>query len=78
MLNQAMSIYKDHNTLFKNEIARTTYKLGCLYQDTGELAKGRVEIERAEKMRQALTPPEKWEPATSEVAYDDIVMYWTR
>lgn len=77
-LNGALIIYNEHPGLFKNEIARTTYKLGCLAQDMGDLTEGRKKIEQAEKSRQSIVPPEHWEPARDESCYDDIVMFWTR
>ncbi|KAI9668709.1 MAG: hypothetical protein M1817_005200 [Caeruleum heppii] len=80
LLSQALDIYTASERFFRNEIARTTYKMGCVHQDVGELARGRGEIEAAERMRRSLTPPEKWVPATDngERLYDDLVMYWTR
>lgn len=63
--------------LFKNEIARTTYKLGCVHQDMGNFVKGREQIRAAEKMRQEMVPAEDWAPH-GEQDYDEIVQFWTR
>jgi hypothetical protein len=75
---QALAIYKTNEKFFKNEIARTTYKVGCLYQDLGDLGRGRANIEEAQTLRKEIMPPEKWFPATHEEDFDEIVMYWTR
>lgn len=74
----ALEIYEAHPVLFKNEIARTKYKLGCLEQDIGKPKEGAALIKEAEKMRQEIIPPERWEPAKGEGDFDEIVQFWTR
>lgn len=78
MFNDALDVYNISPHLLKNEIARTRYKIGCLYQDMGERAKGHEEIVAAERMRQDIVPAEKWAPARGEVDFDEIVQFWTR
>lgn len=62
----------------KNEIARTRYKRGCIYQDMGQLQLGRKEIHEAEKMRKHIIGPENWQPARGEHDFDAIVQFWSR
>jgi hypothetical protein len=78
MFQRALDIYTGHPHIFKNEIARTKYKVGCLYQDMGDRVKGREEIKEAERLRQEIVPAENWAPARGEEAFDDIVQFWTR
>ena len=77
-LNKALDIYTAQPTIFKNEIARTKYKLGCVLQDMGDNEKGIELIKVAEQLRQEIVPPEKWEPAKGEEDFDEIVQFWTR
>lgn len=78
ILGQALEVYNSSPGLLKNEIARTRYKRGCVYQDMGDRDKGGQEIREAEKMRQEIVPPEKWVPASGEEDFDAIVQFWTR
>ncbi|CAG9996180.1 unnamed protein product [Clonostachys byssicola] len=78
MLNNALGVYASQPKIFKNEIARTKYKLGCLQQDMGEHIEGGALIREAERLRKEIVAPEDWEPAQGEKAFDDIVQFWTR
>ena len=76
MLEQALSIY-NNDSLYKNEIARTTYKLGCVLQDLGEMSNGRIEIEKAETLhRQMLSGAPDQD--VDEESFDKLVMFWSR
>ena len=77
-LEAALEVYENTPHLFRNEIARTKYKMGCIYQDMGDMAKGRAEIRKAERMRQEIVSAEDWAPARGEEDYDEIVQFWTR
>lgn len=74
----ALKIYESTSHLFKNEIARTKYKIGCVHQDMGDSVKGREQITVVEKMRQEIVPAEDWAPARGEQDYDEIVQCWSR
>ncbi|CAH0051000.1 unnamed protein product [Clonostachys solani] len=78
MLNNALGVYASQPEIFKNEIARTKYKLGCLQQDMGAHIEGGALIREAERIRKEIVAPEDWEPAQGEKAFDDIVQFWTR
>lgn len=77
-LIQALEIYNSNTVFFKNEIARTEYKLGCVYQGLGDKENGREAIKEAERLRKEIVPPEKWAPALYEESFDDIVQFWSR
>lgn len=79
-MEKALEIYTAQPVIFKNEVARTKYKLGCVLQDMGgdSVERGTGLIIEAEQLRQDIVPPEKWEPAKGEEDFDDIVQFWTR
>ena len=76
MLQQALNIY-NNDPLYNNEIARTKYKLGCTLQDSGEISKGRIEIEKAETLRRQILggAPDQ---DVDEESFDKLVMFWSR
>lgn len=78
MLEKAFDIYAMHPEHLKNEIARTRYKRGCIYQDMGERQRGLEEIREAEKMRREIIGSENWQPAGGEEDFDAIVQFWSR
>jgi len=77
-LEKALDIYTAQPSIFKNEIARTKYKLGCVLQDMGSNEEGIELMKVAEQLRQEIVAPEKWEPAKGEEDFDEIVQFWTR
>lgn len=50
-LRKALAIYEKGGVIYRNEIARSTYRFGCVLQDSGKIAKGRKEVMAAEKLR---------------------------
>jgi hypothetical protein len=74
----AMSVYNESPEFFKNEIARTSFKMGAVYQDMGNLVTGRRLIDEAQKLRKDLIPPEQWRKAENESDFDELVQFWTR
>jgi hypothetical protein len=78
MLEKALEIYTRNPEHFQNEISRTRYKRGCIYQDMGERQKGSKEIREAENMRRGVVGSENWKPAKGEEDFDAIVQFWSR
>ncbi len=76
MLEQALDIY-NNDSLYRNEIARTRYKLGCVLQDSGEISKGRTEIAKAEQLRRDIMP-NIIDQEVDEDCFDRLVMFWSR
>ena len=76
MLQQALNIY-NNDPLYNNEIARTTYKLGCTLQDSGEMSKGRMMIENAEMLRCQILGGSP-DQDVDEESFDKLVMFWSR
>jgi len=59
--------------MYHNEISRSTYRLGCVLQDSGKIAEGRKEVMAAEKLRQDILGKE-WTPAQSEKDFKGLVL----
>ncbi|KAI1740720.1 TPR-like protein [Xylaria scruposa] len=78
MLEKALEIYTMNPEHLKNEIARTRYKRGCIYQDMGKRQQGIDEIHEAERLRREIIGPENWKPAVGEEDFDAIVQFWSR
>jgi hypothetical protein len=78
MLECALGVYNISPQHFRNEIARTRYKRGCIYQDMGDRQRGILEISEAEQIRKQIVEPGEWEPARGEQDFDAIVQFWTR
>lgn len=76
MLEQALSVY-NNDSLYRNEIARTTYKLGCVLQDSGEILRRQGKIDKAERLRRQIMPDATNEDV-DEDAFDKLVMFWSR
>lgn len=74
----AMSVYNEHPEFFKNEIARTSHKMGTVCQELGDLVTGRSLIDQAQKLRKDLIPPENWRKAENEGDFDGLVQFWAR
>lgn len=75
-MKEALAIYKKCLSC-QNEIARTLYKMGTIYQDVGDLAEGRTLIDEAESLRREIQGS-KWNAATCEDDFDQLVRFWSR
>jgi hypothetical protein len=76
MLNQALTVFEEHPSWYKNESARTKYKLGCVLQDSGRFEEGTRLIEDAETLRKEILGQDV-EPG-NERSFDELVMFWSR
>lgn len=77
-LQEALKVYDKTPHLYKNELARTKYKIGCVRQDIGDSEAGIELIREAERVRQEIVPWEDWEPAKGEEDFDEIIQFWSR
>jgi hypothetical protein len=73
-LRRALAIYEKGGVMYRNEIARSMYRLGCVLQDSGKIAEGRKEVMAAEKVRQDIFGKE-WTPGQSEKDFKDLVFF---
>jgi hypothetical protein len=78
MLEQALEVYRSSH-LYRNEIARTLYKLGCVLQDSGKIEEGKGHIDEAEKQYRVIKASDPKESLDlDEQDYDRLVMFWSR
>lgn len=76
MLEQALDAYRD-NSFFRNETARTLYKIGNTQLDMGSVAEGVENIERAKAIYKEVRP-ELDSSNLSETDFDKLVISWFR
>ncbi len=76
LLNQALTVFEARPTWYRNERARTKYKLGCVLQDRGSLDEGSRLINEAEEIRREVVGSNM--PPGEERDFDRLVMFWSR
>ncbi|KAK4443298.1 protein SERAC1 [Podospora aff. communis PSN243] len=76
LLNQALAVFNARPEWYRNERARTTYKLGCVLQDSGSLQEGSKLINEAEALRREILLTHV--PPGEEKDFDGLVMFWSR
>ncbi|KAK3374008.1 hypothetical protein B0T24DRAFT_594134 [Lasiosphaeria ovina] len=72
-----LKIFESDNA-FLNERARSTYMLGCVCQDSGDIDNGRLFIEKAEDMRKQFIGAANWSPASGISDFDRLINCWSR
>lgn len=80
-LEKALHIYESGSdkNFRKGEIARTTYKLGLVYQDQGEKDKAKTHFEQALQLRKEVLG-DKYiaSEVINETSFDSLVSLWAR
>lgn len=76
LLNRALAVYEARPTWYRNERARTKYKLGCVLQDMGKMEEGSQLINDAEQIRRDILGPNIL--PGGERDFDELVMFWSR
>jgi hypothetical protein len=76
-LRKVLAIYEKDGAMYRNEIARTTYRFECVLQDSSKIADGGKEVMAVEKLGQDILGKE-WMPAQSERDFEDLVFFWSR
>ncbi|EAQ85334.1 hypothetical protein CHGG_09348 [Chaetomium globosum CBS 148.51] len=76
LLNQALALFEARPTWYRNERARTKYKLGCVLQDAGKMDEGSRLINEAEELRREIIGPNVL--PGNEREFDRLVMFWSR
>ncbi|KXX77252.1 Protein SERAC1 [Madurella mycetomatis] len=76
LLNRALAVYEARPTWYRNERARTKYKLGCVLQDMGKIEEGSQLINDAEQIRRDILGPNVL--PGGERDFDALVMFWSR
>ncbi|KAK0730143.1 hypothetical protein B0H67DRAFT_560920 [Lasiosphaeris hirsuta] len=76
LLNRALAVFEARPAWYRNERARTKYKLGCVLQDMGKLKEGTRLVNEAEQIRRDIVGPNAL--PGDERDFDMLVMFWSR
>ncbi|KAL6699691.1 tetratricopeptide repeat domain-containing protein [Trichoderma pleuroticola] len=78
MINSALDIWSVDPTAHKNEIARTTFLKGKLFETTGKAQKASIALRVACRLRKEITKEDRDAKSLTIKDFDDIVAFWAR
>lgn len=78
MINEALDIWSVDMTSHKNEIARTTFVKGKLFEMTGKAQKASVALRVACRLRKEITMEDRDTKDLTTEDFDQIVAFWGR
>jgi len=78
MINVALDIWSVDPSAHKNEIARTTFLKGKLFEATGRIQKASVAFKVACRLRKEITKDDRDVNSLTTGDFDEIVAFWAR
>lgn len=78
MINWALDIWAVDPTAHKNEIARTTFLKGKLFETTGKAQKASIALRVACRLRKEITKEDRDAKSLTTKDFDEIVAFWAR
>ena len=78
MINEALDIWSVDPSAHKNEIARTTFLKGKLFEATGKMQKASIALKVAWRLRKEITKEDRDVKTLNTKDFDDIVAFWAR
>lgn len=78
MLNRALDIWSVDPSAHKNEIARTTFFKGRLFEATGKAQKASVALRVACRLRKEITKEDRNVSDLTMEDFHEIVAFWAR
>ena len=78
MINVALDIWSIDPTAHKNEIARTTFLKGKLFEATGKKQKAFIALRVACRLRKEITQEDRDVKSLTTADFDEIVAFWAR
>jgi hypothetical protein len=78
MINAALDIWSVDPNAHKNEIARTTFLKGRLFEATGKMQKASVALRVACRLRKEITKEDRDVKSLTTKDFDEIVAFWAR
>lgn len=78
MINGALDIWSVDMNSHKNEIARTTFLKGKLFEVTGKTQKASVALRVACRLRKEITMEDRDVKSLTTEDFDQIVAFWAR
>lgn len=78
MLNRALDIWSVDPNAHKNEIARSTFVKGKLFEATGKTQKASIALRVAARLRKEITKDDREVKSLTADDFNDIVAFWVR
>jgi hypothetical protein len=78
MINGALDIWSVDPNAHKNEIARTTFLKGKVFEATSKAQKASVALRVATRLRKEITKEDRDVKSLTTKDFDDIVAFWAR
>lgn len=78
MINAALEIWSIDPNAHKNEIARTTFLKGKLFEATDRMQKASVALKVACRLRKEITKEDRDARSLTMADFDEIVAFWAR
>lgn len=78
MINGALDIWSVDPSTHKNEIARTTFLKGKLFEGIGKTQKASIAIRVACRLRKEITQEDRDAKSLTTADFDEIVAFWAR
>lgn len=78
MINRALDIWSVDPAAHKNEIARTTFLKGKLFEATGKEQKASIALGIACRLRKEITKEDRDLKSLTLKDFDEIVAFWAR
>ena len=78
MINGALDIWSVDPGAHKNEIARTTFLKGKLFEATGKMQKASIALKFACRLRKEITREDRDVKGLTTADFDEIVAFWAR
>lgn len=78
MINGALDIWSVDPSAHKNEIARTTFLKGKLFEATGKMQKASIALRVACRLRKEITKEDRDVKSLTTEDFDEIVAFWAR
>ncbi|QLI66908.1 uncharacterized protein G6M90_00g032140 [Metarhizium brunneum] len=78
MINEALDIWSVDPSAHKNEIARTTFMKGKLFEATGKTQKASIALRVACRLRKEITKDDRDVTSLTMCDFDELVAFWAR
>lgn len=78
MINGALDIWSVDPSTHRNEIARTTFLEGKLFEATGKIQKASIALRVACRLRKEITKEDRDVKSLTTQDFDEIVAFWAR
>jgi hypothetical protein len=78
MINGALDIWSVDSSAHRNEIARTTFLKGKVFEATGKIQKASIALRVACRLRKEITKEDRDVKSLTTQDFDEIVAFWAR